>query len=251
MTTVAAGVAMVAAGCAAGTVNAIVGSGSLITFPTLLALGYPPVLANVSNTVGLMPGSVSGAIGYRRELAGQRDRVVALGIASLAGGITGAVLLLVLPGSVFRGLVPVLILGACLLVALQPRLARRAAVGADRRRAHGGPSMFAAMFATGVYGGYFGAAYGVITLALLGIFVDDTLQRLNGAKNVLGGLVNGVAALLFAVLADVAWEAAGLLAVGAVVGGQVGAHFGRRIPAPVLRALIIGVGVTVSITLLL
>jgi len=250
MTTVAGGLAVVVAGVAAGTVNTIVGSGSLITFPTLLALGYAPVLANVSNTVGLLPGSVSGAIGYRRELYGQRQRILALSAASLAGGATGAVLLLLMPG-VFRELVPVLILGACLLVALQPRLAKRAAVGAGRRGAHGGPPLLLGVYATGVYGGYFGAAYGVITLALLGIFVDDTLQRLNGAKNVLGGLVNGVAALLFAVLADVAWEAAGLLAVGAVVGGQVGAHFGRRIPAPVLRALIIGVGVTVSITLLL
>ena len=250
MTTVAGGVAVIAAGMAAGTVNAIVGSGSLITFPTLLALGYPPVVANVSNTVGLLPGSVSGAIGYRRELAGQRQRVVALGTASLAGGVTGAILLLVLPGSVFSGLVPLLILAACLLVALQPRLARRAAEGADRRRAHGGRWLFLGMFATGVYGGYFGAAYGVITLALLGIFVDDSLQRLNGAKNVLGGLVNGVAALMFAVLADVAWEVVGLLAAGSVVGGLLGARYGRRIPAPVLRVLIIAVGVTVAVTLL-
>lgn len=250
MTTVAAGLAVVAAGVAAGTVNTIVGSGSLITFPTLLALGYPPVLANVSNTVGLLPGSVSGAIGYRRELRGQRDRVAALGTASLVGGLTGAVLLLALPGSVFRGLVPVLILGACVLVALQPRLARRAAAGAGRRRTDGGAPLLLAVYATGVYGGYFGAAYGVITLALLGIFLEDSLQRLNGAKNVLGGLVNGVAALLFVALADVAWEAAGLLALGAVVGGQVGATVGRRIPAPVLRALIIVVGVTVAVTLL-
>jgi len=249
MTTVAGGLAVVVAGVAAGTVNTIVGSGSLITFPTLLALGYPPVLANVSNTVGLLPGSVSGAIGYRRELYGQRQRILALSAASLAGGATGAVLLLLMPG-VFRELVPVLILGACLLVALQPRLAKRAAVGAGRRGAHGGPPLLLGVYATGVYGGYFGAAYGVITLALLGIFVDDSLQRLNGAKNVLGALVNGVAALLFAAGADVAWEVVGLLAAGAVVGGQVGARVGRRIPAPVLRALIVVVGVTVSVTLL-
>jgi len=249
MTTVAGGLAVVVAGVAAGTVNTIVGSGSLITFPTLLALGYAPVLANVSNTVGLLPGSVSGAIGYRRELYGQRQRILALSAASLAGGATGAVLLLLMPG-VFRELVPVLILGACLLVALQPRLAKRAAVGAGRRGAHGGPPLLLGVYATGVYGGYFGAAYGVITLALLGIFVDDSLQRLNGAKNVLGALVNGVAALLFAAVADVAWEVVGLLAAGAVVGGQVGARVGRRIPAPVLRALIVVVGVTVSVTLL-
>ena len=249
MTTLAGGLAVVAAGVAAGTVNTIVGSGSLITFPTLLALGYPPVQANVSNAVGLLPGSVSGAVGYRRELYGQRDRIVALGAASLAGGVTGGVLLVLRPG-VFRQLVPVLVLAACLLVALQPRLAKLATAGAGRRGAHGGPALLFGVYATGVYGGYFGAAYGVITLALLGIFVDDSLQRLNGAKNVLGALVNGVSGLLFAFVADVAWGAAGLLAVGAVVGGQVGARVGRRIPAPVLRALIIVVGVTVSVTLL-
>ena len=247
--TVAGGLAVIAAGMAAGTINTIVGSGSLLTFPTLLALGYPPVLANVSNTVGLLPGSVSGAIGYRRELHGQRQRVAALGGASLAGGLTGAVLLLVLPSSVFRGLVPVLILGACALVALQPRLARLAASGAGRRRAHGGLPLVLALYGTGVYGGYFGAAYGVITLALLGIFVDDSLQRLNGVKNVLGGVVNGAAALMFVVASDVAWEPAGLLAAGAVVGGQVGATVGRRLPAPVLRAVIVAVGVTVAVTL--
>jgi len=251
-------VAVIAAGMAAGTVNTIVGSGSLITFPTLLALGYPPVLANVSNTVGLLPGSVSGAIGYRRELHGQRDRVAALGTAALAGGLTGAVLLLVLPGSVFRGLLPVLILGACALVALQPRLTRRAVAGAARRaaagttprRAHGGWSLLLGVYLTGVYGGYFGAAYGVITLALLGIFVDDSLQRLNGTKNVLAGLVNGMAALVFAAVADVAWEATGLLAVGAVAGGQLGASVGRRIPAPLLRAVIVAVGVVAAAALL-
>ena len=248
--TVAGGMALIAAGMAAGTINTIVGSGSLITFPTLLALGYPPVLANVSNTVGLLPGTVSGAIGYRGELHGQRDRVAALGGASLGGGITGAVLLLVLPRSVFRGLVPVLILGACALVALQPRLTRRIASGTGRRRAHGGRSLLLALYATGVYGGYFGAAYGVITLALLGIFVDDSLQRLNGAKNVLAGLVNGAAALLFMAVADVAWGAAGLLAAGAIVGGQVGAMIGRRIPAPALRALVVAVGVTAALSLL-
>lgn len=236
---------------AAGTINTIVGSGSLITFPTLLALGYPPVVANVSNTVGLLPGSVSGAIGYRRELHGQRERVRALATASVAGGLTGAVLLLLLPGSVFRGVLPVLILGACFLVAAQPRLALRAASGASTRRAHGGPSLLLGVYAAGVYGGYFGAAYGVIVLALLGIFVDDSLQRLNGAKNVLAGLVNGMAALVFAAVADVAWEAAGLLALGSVVGGQIGASVGRRIPAAALRAVIVAVGVVAAGALML
>ena len=238
---VSATLAILGAGLAAGIVNTIVGSGSLITFPTLLALGYPPVVANVSNTVGLVPGSVSGAIGYRRELRGQRERVRVLGTASVAGGLTGGVLLLVLPAAVFRGVVPALILVACVLVVLQPSLARRVAAG-HATRPNGGPLMFVAVFATGIYGGYFGAAYGVIVIALLGIFVDETLQRLNGAKNVLAALVNGVAALLFVALAPVAWAPAGLLAVGSTVGGQLGARIGRRISQRWLRAVIVLVG---------
>jgi len=246
----AAALALLAVGLAAGTVNTIVGSGSLMTFPTLLALGYPPVVANVSNTVGLLPGSISGAIGYRRELEGQRARVGVLGIACAAGGLTGGVLLLVLPAAVFRGVVPVLILSACLLVALQPRLARRVATREGPPHAHGGPALFAAVYATGVYGGYFGAAQGVVLIALLGIFVDDGLQRLNGLKNVLAALVNGVAAVLFMLFADVAWAPAALLACGAIVGGQIGARLGRRISPGWLRAVIVVVGVTVAVRLL-
>jgi uncharacterized membrane protein YfcA len=242
----AAELAVLGAGLAAGTLNTIVGSGSLITFPTLLALGYPPVVANVSNTIGLVPGSISGAVGYRRDLEGQRARITRLGIASVAGGLTGGVLLLVLPALVFRTVVPVLILVACLLVAFQPRLSRRVAAGDGPGRPHGGPRLFVAVYATGVYGGYFGAAQGVILIALLGIFVDDGLQRLNAAKNVLAALVNGVAALLFVAFAHVAWVPAALLAAGAVVGGQVGAKLARRISPGWLRAVIVVVGVVVA-----
>ena len=244
-----AALAIAGAGFAAGTINTIVGSGSLITFPTLLALGYEPVVANVSNTVGLVTGSISGTVGYRRELEGQAPRARVLGSASLAGGLTGALLLLALPASVFENVVPVLILVACLLVAFQPRLAARMA---DRpARAHGGPLLFATVFATGIYGGYFGAAQGVILIALLGIFLDERLQRLNALKNVLAGLVNGIASILFILLADVDWAVAGLLAAGAVCGGQLGARLGRRIPAGWLRAVIVVVGVMVSVRLLL
>ena len=246
-----AALAILAAGLAAGTINTIVGSGSLITFPTLLALGYEPVVANVSNTLGLVPGSVSGAIGYRRELEGQWPRARVLGAASLTGGLTGALLLLALPAAVFENVVPVLILVACVLVALQLRLAARLAAGGRPARPHGGPWLFVAVFATGVYGGYFGAAQGVVLIALLGIFIDDGLQRLNALKNVLAALVNGIAAVLFIVLADVDWAVAGLLAAGAVCGGQVGARLGRRIPAGWLRAVIVVVGVAVAIRLLL
>jgi uncharacterized membrane protein YfcA len=247
--------AIFAVGLAAGTVNTIVGSGSLITFPTLLAFGYSPVVANVSNTIGLVPGSLSGAVGYRRELAGQRARLVYLGSASTAGGITGAILLLVLPGSVFRGIVPVLILLACALLVIQPRMsarvARRRSASDASKPAHGGPILLGTVYLTGVYGGYFGAAQGVILFALLGIFLDDDLQRLNAAKNVLAALVNGVAALLFIVASHIAWGPAGLLAVGSTIGGQLGAKLGRRLPSPVLRAGIIVVGVAVAIRLLI
>ena len=245
---------VLAAGLAAGTVNTIVGAGSLITFPTLLAVGYPAVLANVTNTVGLVPGSVSGTIGYRRELQGQQARIRTLGIASVTGGLSGALLLLLLPGAVFREIVPVLILAACVLVAVQPRLARRVAArpaSGRRQPLHGGPLLFLGVFATGVYGGYFGAAQGVILIALLGIFLNDHLQRLNGLKNVLATLVNGVAAVLFVAVSDVAWAPALLLATGAITGGQVGATVGRRIPPPVLRVVIIVVGTVVAVELLL
>jgi uncharacterized protein len=241
--------AIVGAGLAAGTINTIVGSGSLITFPTLLAFGFTPVVANVSNTIGLVPGSLSGAVAYRSELGGQRSRLVVLGMASVSGGIVGAVLLLALPSSVFRDVVPVLILIACVLVALQPRLSARLAQRAEHPE-HGGPVLFASVFLTGVYGGYFGAAQGVILLSLLGIFLRDHLQRLNATKNVLAFLVNGVAGLIFAFFAHVAWDAAGLLAVGSIVGGQVGGTLGRRLPASLLRGVIIVVGVGAAIALL-
>ncbi len=241
--------AIVGVGLVAGTVNTIVGSGSLITFPTLLAFGFSPIVANVSNTIGLVPGSLSGAIAYRSELRGQRPRLAVLGVASVSGGIVGAVLLLALPGSVFRHVVPVLILVACALVALQPRLSARLA-GRTDRRVHGGPVLFGSVFLTGVYGGYFGAAQGVILLALLGIFLRDHLQKLNATKNVLAFLVNGVAGIVFVVFAHVSWEAAGLLAVGSVVGGQVGGVLGRRLPASLLRAIIVVVGVIAAIALL-
>jgi uncharacterized protein len=241
--------AIVGVGLVAGTINTIVGSGSLITFPTLLAFGFSPIVANVSNTVGLSPGSLSGAIAYRRELEGQRPRLLVLGTASITGGVTGAVLLLALPESVFRHVVPVLILVACVLVAFQPRLSRRLA---DRPSSplHGGAPLFLCVFATGVYGGYFGAAQGVILMSLLGIFLEDQLQRLNAAKNVLALCANGSSAILFICVTHIAWEAAVLIAAGSIVGGQVGGILGRRVPAPLLRILIIVVGVTAAVVLL-
>ncbi|WP_405179162.1 sulfite exporter TauE/SafE family protein [Nocardia sp. NBC_01377] len=246
--------AVLAAGIAAGGINTIVGSGTLITFPVLLAFGLPPVTANVSNTIGLVPGSISGVIGYRRELVGQRARLLTLGTASLLGGITGAVLLLTLPADAFKAIVPVLIIAALILVMVQPRLARwvkqRREGDAGPAPEHGGPILLAAVYATGIYGGYFGAAQGVLLIGLLGVFVHEDMQRLNGVKNVLALIVNAVSAVIFIVVADVDWTAVALIAVGSIIGGQLGATVGRRMSPTVLRAVIVVVGTIAVIRLL-
>jgi len=277
--------AIFAAGLAAGTINTVVGSGTLITFPTLLAFGYPPVLANVSNNVGLVPGVASGVHGYRAELTGQRRRIIRLGSASVCGGLVGAILLLVLPAGAFKAIVPALIGVAVVMVIIQPRLARwmarrhadrstapggdggapplpspasdATAVGVlpasdvDRRaEAVGGPVLWFLVFCAGVYGGYFGAAQGVLLIGLLGIAFTDDLQRINAVKNVLAFLVNGVAALMFIALTHVDWTVAGLIAAGSILGGQVGARVGRRLPPWGLRLLIVCVGVAALVKLL-
>ena len=252
--------ALLGAGLAAGTINAVVGSGTLITFPMLLAFNYPPVLANVSNNVGLVPGVFSGVHGYRAELRGQRERATVLGAASVCGGLVGAVLLLVLPASAFKAIVPVLIGVALVMVVVQPWLAKWvAARQRDRQAQRGrlmksdaevGPLLWLLVFCTGIYGGYFGAAQGVLLIGLLGIALNDGLQRINAVKNVLAGLVNAVAAIIFIAFSHVAWGAAGLIAVGSVLGGQVGARVGRRLEPWALRLLIICVGTAAMVKLL-
>jgi uncharacterized membrane protein YfcA len=247
-------VAILLAGMAAGTINTVVGSGTLITFPTLLAFGIPPVTANVSNTIGLVPGSVSGAIGYRRELAGQRSRVLRLSVASLIGGTAGAVLLLVLPEDAFTAIVPVLIVLGLVLVVCQPRIS---AWVAKRHEATGGMPhhgtwwVWPGVLTTGVYGGYFGAAQGVLLMAVLGTGVDESLQRLNGVKNILAAIVNAVAGLIFAIVADVDWWVVLLIGIGSVIGGQIGATVGRRLPPVGLRIAIVCVGTVALVVFLL
>ncbi|WP_280463882.1 sulfite exporter TauE/SafE family protein [Nocardia carnea] len=244
--------AVFAAGIAAGGINAVVGSGTLITFPVLLAVGLPPVTANVSNTVGLVPGSLSGVIGYRRELAGQRARLLRYGSASLLGAAVGAVLLLNLPEDAFATIVPVLIIAALVLVVLQPRLSawvRERQRDKEATPAHGGPILLAAIFATGIYGGYFGAAQGVLLVGLLGVFVQDELQRLNAVKNVLALLVNALAAAVFIAVAEIDWRVVALIAAGSIIGGQIGARVGRRLSPNVLRAVIVVVGTIAVIRL--
>ncbi|MFE0135796.1 sulfite exporter TauE/SafE family protein [Streptomyces sp. NPDC059037] len=242
--------ALAAAAVGAGGINAVVGSGTLITFPTLLACGLPPVLANVSNTIGLVPGVITAAYGYRRELKGQLPRLLRWGGAALVGGLIGAGLLLLLPEGTFQSVVPVLILLACVLVLFQPRLnqwlrQRPGHDGADRQA-----PVLLGVLGTAVYGGYFGAAQGVLLMGLFGTFVRDDLQRLNAAKNVLAAIVNGVAAIVFIAVTDVDWTAAGVIAVGSTVGGLLGARVGRRLSPNVLRGVIVAVGVIASVAVI-
>lgn len=241
-----------ASGIFAGTINTVVGSGTLVTFPVLLGFGYPPVVANVSNTVGLVPGSASGAWGYRQELAGQRHRLVPLALASITGGIIGAVLLLSLPASAFEAIVPAFIAIAVLLIVFAPQISRLLTTYRPQhnpRRGRAGPLTTAAVGLGGVYGGYFGAAQGILNLAVLSLGLDDNLQRLNALKVVLTGLVNLVSGVIFVFAAHVAWGAAGLIAAGSLLGGMLGARAGRRLPPAVLRAVVVVVGVLAIIHL--
>ncbi len=245
--------AILASGIAAGTINTVVGSGTLVTFPVLLSVGYPPVVANVSNTIGLVPGSFSGAIGYRRELRGQRDRVLRLSVASVLGGVAGGLVLFAAPEQAFEAVVPVFIAVALVLILAQPRLSaylRDRRHGETRAGAGTGIRTRLAVFATGIYGGYFGAAQGIMLLAVLGVATDDEMQRVNALKNVLAGLVNLVAGVLFVVIADVAWGAVALIAAGSVLGGIFGARFGRRLSPALLRSAVIVVGLTAIVQLL-
>jgi uncharacterized protein len=243
-------VSIALAGLAAGAINTLVGSGTLITFPVLLAFGYPPVTANVSNTIGLVPGAVSGAVGYRRELAGQRGRILRLGSMSVLGGITGAVLLLVLPSSAFKAIVPGFIALALVLTIMQPRIGRwllAREIDLDHSR---GVLTPLAVYAIGVYGGYFGAAQGILLLAVLGVALAQDLQRTNGLKNVLAGLTNGVAGVYFMIAAHVEWAPAAIIAGTSILGAQLGARYGRRLPPQALRAIIVVVGMFAIVRLL-
>jgi uncharacterized protein len=248
--------AVAAAGFAAGGINAVVGSGTLVSFPVLLAVGLPPVPATISNSLGLIAGNLSGSIGYRRELRGQRRLLLRLVPASVLGALTGAFLLLHLPASTFEAIVPILIGVAVLLVALQPQLQRRLAAGpsditAPRVRGARLAGLFAGAYATGTYGGYFAASQGVLQIGIFGLLLHESLQRLNALKNVLTLTVNTVAAGAYVVVATdrVDWEAAGLLAAGSLVGGAISARYGRRLPSGVLRTAIVVLGVVAIVVL--
>lgn len=239
-------VALLAAGVAAGTINTIVGSGTLITFPTLLFFGYPPLVANVSNTIGLLGGGLTGIHGYRAELAGQGATLRGLAPASLLGAVTGAILLLKLPESAFDAVVPVLIVASLGLVLLGPRIQAWAAVRHPDQDSIGRHVVLTiGVFAAGVYGGYFGAAQGIMLVGIMSVLMTISLQEVNGLKNVLSTVVNAVAAVIFMLVAwdRINWAVAALIAVGSLAGGYAGARAGRRMSPRVLRGLIVVIGV--------
>ena len=236
------------AGLVAGTVNTIAGAGSLLTFPTLLAAGLSPLAANVTNCLGVIPGSASGAYGMREELRGQREVLVRLSLWACLGSFVGAVLLLALPGSAFDRVVPVLVGAAGLLVLAQPLVVRWS------RRQQDGPASPAtgpAIGAVGIYSGYFGAAQGVMLIGVLGVLAPQPLKRTNAVKNVVSVAANGVAGLVYAVVAPVDWVAVLLLAVGSFCGGPLGALLAKRIPPGPLRIGIAAVALFVAVRLAL
>jgi len=247
------------AGVGAGAINSLVGSGTLITFPTLVALGFPPVTATMSNAVGLVAGGVSGTWGYRADLRGQWHRLRWQIPASVTGALIGSFLLLHLPEKVFIRIVPVLLILALLLVIAGPRIqayARRRAEAAGRSAEHVPPLRMAALvvgtFAVGVYGGYFTAAQGILLMGVMGALLPEDMQRMNAAKNLLALLVNVVAALAYTVVAfdRISWLVAGLIAVGSLLGGWLGARYGRRLSPNALRAVIVVVGLIGLVRLL-
>ncbi|MCR3720179.1 MULTISPECIES: sulfite exporter TauE/SafE family protein [Prauserella salsuginis group] len=247
------------AGVWAGMINTVVGSGTLVTFPVLVALGYPPVTATTSNAIGLAPGSVSGAIGYRHELRGHGRVLLSFLPASVLGAVVGTILLLSLPPDAFETIVPVLIVLALVLVLVQPKVSawvtrRRQRAGVDdtdggSTSAKGAVGLVTLIFLIGIYGGYFTAAQGVMLMAVMGILMTLPLQTLNGIKNVLSAAVNIVAGTVYAFVAPISWPVVALLAVGSVIGGQLGAKIGRKLPPRVLRGVIVVVGAAAAVQL--
>lgn len=238
------------AGLLAGAVNALAGGGSLITFPTLLAVGYPALAANVTNTVAVWPGYLGSTAGYRSELAGQRTRVIALTPTSVVGAGAGVAALLLAPPSLFRIIVPYLILLSCLLLAVQPRLASWVSRLPGAKGGHRSALLHGATLAAGAYGAYFGGGLGVMLLGVLALFLADALQRLNALKSLLSLVINTVALVAFVIFAPVAWLAVAIIAPTSLIGGYAGARVVRRLDARILRGVVVVFGVAVGAYLL-
>jgi uncharacterized membrane protein YfcA len=238
------------AGLWAGLINTVVGSGTLVTFPVLVALGYPPVTATTSNAIGLITGSITGAVGYRSEMAGHGRRVARYAVASMLGAVGGTVLLLSLPADAFETIAPVLVGISVILVLVQPLLSRRLRdrVAVDRKES---PLLYLLIFLVGIYGGYFTAAQGIMLVGVMGLLLTDPLQRLNAFKNALTAVVNLVAGLIYAFVAPISWPVVAVLAVSSIVGGVLGASVGRRLSPAVLRGAIVVIGVVAVVHLLL
>jgi len=237
--------AVAAAGAAAGAVNAIAGAGSLITFPTMVALGLPPLSANVTNTVGIVPGAVGGALGYTDLLREQRQRLARLLAPMMLGAVAGTALLLLTSNAAFEAIVPVLIAASCLLLLFQPRLMARISHAGNEHS----PFLTAGLLFSGAYGAYFGSAVSILLLALLALFVSDTLQHLNAIKILLVGFANLLAALVYAFLAPVEWRYVVCLMVASLLGGRLGAHYARRVPSETLRVTVAVLGLAVAAAL--
>ena len=241
-------VLLATAGFLAGALNAAAGGGSLVSFPALIAVGYPPLTANVTNNIAVAPGYVTGATGYRRELRGQGHRILPLTVASAVGSLVGVGLILISSQSAFESIVPFLVLAACVLLAFQPAITRRLEEhSGDRDRP--GSGVLAGQALAAVYGGYFSAALGVVVLAVLGLAFDDTLQRLNALKALLQLIIGAVSAVGFALVTPVAWTAVAVVAPAAVVGGEVGARLARRVSDRALRVGIVTYGVACAVWL--
>lgn len=237
--------AVAAAGAAAGVSNSLAGAGSLITFPTLLALGVPPVAANVTSTVGLVPGAAGGAIGYADLITEQRERLTRLALPTLIGAAAGTALLLITSNDTFEAIVPALVAGSCLLLLFQPRLTARIAHAGDEHS----PFLSAGLIFSGAYAAYFGSAVGILLLGLLALFVADSMQHLNAIKILLAGIANLLAAIAYTFLAPVDWRYAVCLMVSSLIGGRLGAKLARRGSGDVLRVGIAVIGLFVAAVL--
>jgi uncharacterized membrane protein YfcA len=240
---------IVLAGVGAGIFNGVAGGGSLISFPILLGLGYPALTANITNTIGIWPGYLASAAGFRREIGDQARRLARLTPIALAGGVAGALLLLTTSPATFDDVVPWLVLGAAALFAAQPFLRR----ALDRNSAHPRTRpvlLVIGVFAASVYGGYFGAAMGVMFLAVLGLALPVSLAHTTGLRAVLSMIVNGIAAVVFLAHGGLAWAAVGWLAIGSLVGGYIGARLALALPVPALRVVVVVIGVGTAVRLL-